>query len=76
MYIGFYTSKGEMVRSILYPKPVDLKLYRDGMLMCAVSACLGLVAVVYVGIMYTRNQVTASLSNMQCCARLSLPNGK
>ncbi|KAL4221380.1 hypothetical protein ACF0H5_019638 [Mactra antiquata] len=43
---GFSTSKGELVRSILYPKPVDFKFNRDtykfvGVL--AAIACMGLV---------------------------------
>ncbi|XP_069474671.1 polyamine-transporting ATPase 13A3 isoform X2 [Ambystoma mexicanum] len=41
---GFSTSKGELVRSILYPKPTDFKLYRDAylFLLCLVFvACIG-----------------------------------
>ncbi|XP_069069267.1 polyamine-transporting ATPase 13A3 isoform X1 [Pleurodeles waltl] len=41
---GFSTSKGELVRSILYPKPTDFKLYRDAylFLLCLVLvACIG-----------------------------------
>lgn len=26
---GFYSSKGELLRSILFPKPIDFKFYRD-----------------------------------------------
>ncbi|XP_006820639.1 polyamine-transporting ATPase 13A3-like, partial [Saccoglossus kowalevskii] len=28
---GFNTAKGTLVRAILYPKPMDIKLYRDSM---------------------------------------------
>ena len=28
-HLGFSTSKGELVRTILYPKPVDFKFNRD-----------------------------------------------
>uniref|UniRef100_A0AAY5ET80 Cation-transporting P-type ATPase N-terminal domain-containing protein n=1 Tax=Electrophorus electricus TaxID=8005 RepID=A0AAY5ET80_ELEEL len=37
---GFSTSKGQLVRSILYPKPTDFKLYRDAylFLLCLVPA--------------------------------------
>lgn len=30
-FVGFATTKGMLVRSILYPKPMDFKLYRDAM---------------------------------------------
>ena len=26
---GFQTSKGELIRSILFPKPMDFKFYQD-----------------------------------------------
>ncbi|KAG2462182.1 AT133 ATPase, partial [Polypterus senegalus] len=45
---GFSTSKGQLVRSILYPKPMDFKLYRDAYLFL-----LCLVAVAAIGFIYT-----------------------
>ncbi|PIN91809.1 hypothetical protein AB205_0172530 [Aquarana catesbeiana] len=41
-YPGFNTAKGDMVRSILYPKPMNFKLYRDAFrfLMCLVSIAI------------------------------------
>ncbi|XP_067398921.1 polyamine-transporting ATPase 13A3 isoform X3 [Emydura macquarii macquarii] len=45
---GFSTSKGQLVRSILYPKPTDFKLYRD-----AYMFLLFLVVVAGVGFLYT-----------------------
>ncbi|XP_042699786.1 polyamine-transporting ATPase 13A3 isoform X1 [Chrysemys picta bellii] len=45
---GFSTSKGQLVRSILYPKPTDFKLYRD-----AYMFLLFLVLVAGVGFLYT-----------------------
>uniref|UniRef100_H3AWA2 Polyamine-transporting ATPase 13A3 n=1 Tax=Latimeria chalumnae TaxID=7897 RepID=H3AWA2_LATCH len=45
---GFSTSKGQLVRSILYPKPTDFKLYRDAYLFL-----LCLVMVAGVGFLYT-----------------------
>ncbi|KAK3592581.1 hypothetical protein CHS0354_018848 [Potamilus streckersoni] len=45
---GFYTAKGELVRSILYPKPVDFKFNRDTYFFVGV---LGLIA--GVGLVYT-----------------------
>ncbi|NWS84107.1 AT134 ATPase, partial [Toxostoma redivivum] len=45
---GFNTAKGDLVRSILYPKPMNFKLYRDALrfLMC-------LVAFSVIGMIYT-----------------------
>ncbi|TNN84078.1 putative cation-transporting ATPase 13A3 [Liparis tanakae] len=45
---GFSTAKGQLVRSILYPKPTDFKLYRDAYLFL-----LCLVAVAGVGFVYS-----------------------
>ncbi|XP_051809518.1 polyamine-transporting ATPase 13A3-like isoform X1 [Acanthochromis polyacanthus] len=45
---GFSTEKGQLVRSILYPKPTDFKLYRDAYLFL-----LCLVGVAGVGFLYT-----------------------
>nr|XP_033814062.1 probable cation-transporting ATPase 13A3 isoform X2 [Geotrypetes seraphini] len=58
---GFSTSKGQLVRSILYPKPTDFKLYRDAYLFL-----LCLVVVAGIGFLYTVvnsiiNKVSASI---------------
>ncbi|XP_020494920.2 polyamine-transporting ATPase 13A3 [Labrus bergylta] len=45
---GFSTAKGQLVRSILYPKPTDFKLYRDAYLFL-----LCLVAVAGIGFVYS-----------------------
>lgn len=45
---GFSTEKGQLVRSILHPKPTDFKLYRDAYLFL-----LFLVGVAAIGFIYT-----------------------
>lgn len=45
---GFSTEKGQLVRSILYPKPTDFKLYHDAYLFL-----LCLVGVAGIGFIYT-----------------------
>lgn len=55
---GFSTSKGQLVRSILYPKPTDFKLYRDAYLFL-----LCLVAVAGIGFIYT---IINSILNKVC----------
>lgn len=45
---GFATTKGSLVRSILYPKPMDFKLYRDAMRFILVLATVAFVGFAYV----------------------------
>ncbi|XP_005383266.1 PREDICTED: probable cation-transporting ATPase 13A4 [Chinchilla lanigera] len=45
---GFNTAKGDLVRSILYPKPMSFKLYRD-----AIRFLLCLVGTATIGMVYT-----------------------
>lgn len=39
---GFYTARGELVRSILFPKPTDFYFYKDLMKMLAIFLLLGI----------------------------------
>lgn len=48
VHAGFSTEKGQLVRSILHPKPTDFKLYRDAYLFL-----LCLVGVAGIGFLYT-----------------------
>jgi len=43
---GFMTSKGELVRSIMFPKPVDFKFSQDAFKFIgalAIIACIGMI---------------------------------
>ncbi|XP_072037305.1 polyamine-transporting ATPase 13A3-like [Amphiura filiformis] len=44
---GFSTLKGTLVRSILYPRPMEFKLYRDAMMFVGSYIALAFVGVVY-----------------------------
>jgi len=44
---GFLTSKGELVRSILYPKPVDFKFNRDTYLFVGVLFLIAGIGLIY-----------------------------
>ncbi|XP_068137276.1 probable cation-transporting ATPase 13A4 isoform X2 [Hyperolius riggenbachi] len=44
---GFNTAKGDLVRSILYPKPVNFKLHRD-----AIRFLLGLMGITVIAVIY------------------------
>ncbi len=48
---GFSTAKGELVRSILYPRPVGFKFYRDSIRFILVLfgiACVGMAYCLFV----------------------------
>ncbi|XP_054242164.1 probable cation-transporting ATPase 13A5 [Indicator indicator] len=44
---GFNTAKGDLVRSILYPKPVNFKLYRDAFKFIIGLSVVGLFGLIY-----------------------------
>nr|XP_033814861.1 probable cation-transporting ATPase 13A4 isoform X2 [Geotrypetes seraphini] len=44
---GFNTAKGDLVRSILYPKPMSFKLYRDAFRFLLVLAMVAVIGLVY-----------------------------
>nr|XP_033814866.1 probable cation-transporting ATPase 13A4 isoform X3 [Geotrypetes seraphini] len=49
---GFNTAKGDMVRSILYPKPVNFQLYKDGFRFILCLLALALFGLIYAVIMF------------------------
>ncbi|XP_069830492.1 probable cation-transporting ATPase 13A5 isoform X2 [Dendropsophus ebraccatus] len=55
LQIGFNTAKGDLVRSILYPKPMNFKLHRELM-----KVLMGLMGLSVLGVIYT--VVISSLS--------------
>nr|XP_036880041.1 probable cation-transporting ATPase 13A5 [Manis javanica] len=44
---GFNTAKGDLVRSILYPRPLNFKLYNDAFKFIVFLACLGVMGFFY-----------------------------
>ena len=44
---GYSTSKGDLIRSILNPKPTKFKFYRDSMRFVLLLALIGLIGVIY-----------------------------
>ncbi|XP_077998098.1 polyamine-transporting ATPase 13A3-like isoform X2 [Glandiceps talaboti] len=45
---GFITAKGTLVRTILFPKPMDFKLYRDALRFIGVLAIIAAIGFVYI----------------------------
>ncbi|KAL4630733.1 putative cation-transporting ATPase 13A3 [Arapaima gigas] len=56
---GFSTAKGQLVRSILYPKPTDFKLYRDAYLFLLCLVAVAGIGFVYSIVLSIINQVPA-----------------
>ncbi|XP_062411536.1 polyamine-transporting ATPase 13A3 isoform X2 [Sardina pilchardus] len=56
---GFSTAKGQLVRSILYPKPTDFKLYRDASLFLLCLVAVAGVGFIYSIVLSIMNQVPA-----------------
>ncbi|XP_002758221.4 putative cation-transporting ATPase 13A5 [Callithrix jacchus] len=50
---GYNTAKGDLVRSILYPRPLNFKLYSDAFKFMVFLACLGVVGFFYALGVYT-----------------------
>ncbi|XP_044147010.1 probable cation-transporting ATPase 13A5 [Bufo gargarizans] len=56
---GFNTTKGDMVRSILYPKPLNFKLHRDVKWFFVFLGFLAVVGILYSVIIFVQRKVSA-----------------
>ncbi|XP_063772479.1 probable cation-transporting ATPase 13A5 [Pseudophryne corroboree] len=56
---GFNTTKGDMVRSILYPKPLNFKLNRDVKWFFIFLICLAIIGIIYAVTIYVQRKVPA-----------------
>lgn len=63
---GFSTAKGELVRSILYPKPVDFKFEKDTYIFVGVLAIIACLGFIYTIILEIRNGKTAGEMILRC----------
>ena len=57
---GFSTAKGELVRSILFPKPVDFKFTQDAMKFVGFLASVSLIGMVYTLVLMVSTTVSTS----------------
>uniref|UniRef100_A0A8C3HWJ9 ATPase 13A5 n=1 Tax=Chrysemys picta bellii TaxID=8478 RepID=A0A8C3HWJ9_CHRPI len=56
---GFNTAKGDLVRSILYPKPMNFKLYRDAFKFIIILTSIGVLGLIYTVCVYVQHKVIA-----------------
>lgn len=56
---GFLTTKGELIRSILFPRPTKFKFYRDSLRFILVLAGLSLIGFIYTIITFVYQQAPA-----------------
>ncbi|XP_067423675.1 polyamine-transporting ATPase 13A2 isoform X2 [Emydura macquarii macquarii] len=54
---GFCTAKGDLISSILYPKPVSFRFYKDAVKFVLFLAALALIGTIYSLIILIKNQV-------------------
>ena len=57
-HVGFMTTKGELVRAILFPPPLDFAFHRDFLKSIYVFLTLGLIGMSYSVTMWIRNGVS------------------
>ncbi|KAM9316057.1 putative cation-transporting ATPase 13A4 [Gastrophryne carolinensis] len=68
---GFNTTKGDMVRSILYPKPLNFKLHRDVKWFFIFLGILAIVGIIYAVIIFVQRQVSAWRIIVECLVLLT-----
>ncbi|XP_075427182.1 putative cation-transporting ATPase 13A5 isoform X2 [Ascaphus truei] len=56
---GFNTAKGDLVRSILYPKPVNFKLHRDAIRFLMVLVGMSMIGVIYTACVFAMSGASA-----------------
>ncbi|KAI1892648.1 hypothetical protein AGOR_G00135730 [Albula goreensis] len=52
---GFFTAKGDLISSILYPQPINFRFYRDAMKFLLILGSLALIGTVYSIVVLSRN---------------------
>lgn len=69
---GFNTAKGDLVRSILYPKPMNFKLYRDAFRFLMILAAVSVIGTIYTvavfvlkGVRYDCNRNSMNVKQIQ-----------
>ncbi len=65
-HTGFSTAKGELIRSILFPKPVGFKFYRDSVKFICVLFIVALLGMLYCVYVYVTRRADAVMILLRC----------
>lgn len=71
LHAGFNTAKGDLVRSILYPKPVNFKLYRDAFKFIIGLSVIGVFGLIYTVCVFVSHKVRTRDASMLQAPALS-----
>ncbi|PWA32986.1 hypothetical protein CCH79_00016890 [Gambusia affinis] len=55
---GFFTAKGNLVSSILYPQPINFRFYKDAMKFLLILAVIAFIGTIYIFVILFRTNVT------------------
>uniref|UniRef100_A0A3P8SM40 ATPase cation transporting 13A2 n=1 Tax=Amphiprion percula TaxID=161767 RepID=A0A3P8SM40_AMPPE len=55
---GFFTAKGNLVSSILYPQPINFRFYQDAVKFLLILGCVALIGTIYIFVTLIRTNVT------------------
>ncbi|KAG8445092.1 hypothetical protein GDO86_010021, partial [Hymenochirus boettgeri] len=69
---GFNTAKGDLVRTILYNKPVNISLHKQGLWFFLVLVIIALCTVVYTAVIFTKDEVAVEQTVLRCFQMLSI----
>lgn len=65
IFLGYNTAKGDLVRSILYPRPLNFKLYNEAFKFMVFLACIGVVGFFYALGVYMYHEVSTATKSCQ-----------
>lgn len=65
IFLGYNTAKGDLVRSILYPRPLNFKLYNEAFKFMVFLACIGVVGFFYGLGVYMYHEVSTVTKSCQ-----------
>lgn len=65
IFLGYNTAKGDLVRSILYPRPLNFKLYNEAFKFMVFLACIGVVGFFYALGVYMYHEVSTETKSCQ-----------
>ena len=63
---GFDTARGDLIRSILFPKPMDFKFYRDSISFILLLFCIAAIGMAYCVYVYIERGSTLRMIVLRC----------